>query len=91
MRIDEAATPAASAPPLTHRPARWIDHWDAEDSSAVSDERSRPTQVHEPRRASEVLELGTGGLPVEPVALEQFVKKVCASARPVPRSSLTES
>jgi len=39
VSIDEAAsptlaaTPATSAPPLTHRPGRWVDHWDAEDTT----------------------------------------------------------
>ncbi|WP_104166313.1 MFS transporter [Arthrobacter sp. SX1312] len=42
MSIDEAASPArataapapvASAPPLVHRPGRWIDNWDAEDTT----------------------------------------------------------
>lgn len=42
MSIDEAASPAlataepapvASAPPLVHRPGRWIDNWDAEDTA----------------------------------------------------------
>ncbi|WP_052273788.1 MFS transporter [Arthrobacter sp. L77] len=42
MSIDEAASPApapapaASAPPLVHRPGRWIDHWDAEDTAQWS-------------------------------------------------------
>ena len=39
MSIDEAAPAAPSAPaattapPLTHRPGRWIDNWDAEDTT----------------------------------------------------------